>query len=138
MKKFFSVFICIFISIYALGLTSFAIDNVDSEIELFYSNASYVSTNISISGKTITYSCRVQSSKCTKISIYLYLQEYKNGSWTNIDVVSKTINSSTGNVSDTYSSAVSGHKYRTEAHIYAYVGSNCEYIEDFSSSKTCP
>ena len=87
------------------------------------------------SSSNIVYSCNVVGkSTATKISIYLYLQEYKNGNWSNVDVVTKTATTRSAHVSDKFSSAVSGRRYRTEAHVYVYSGSKYEYLEANSAT----
>lgn len=106
------------------------IDYVEPGIELMYLYTDNVSTSVYRSGSNIAYKCDAKGkSTATKISIYLYLQEYSNGAWSNVDVVTKAVNGRSAYVSDTYSSAVSGRKYRTEAHVYVYSGSKYEYLE---------
>lgn len=103
---------------------------MESEIALMNLYTDNVLTDAYKNGSGIFYKCNVNGkSTATKISIYLYLQEYSNGVWSNVDVVTKEVNSRNAYVSDTYSSAVSGKKYRTEAHVYVYSGSKYEYLE---------
>lgn len=86
------------------------------------------------SSGSVYYSCQVSGkSNCTKISAYAYLQEYRNGLWTNVDCVTKVVDGNTLFVSDTYKGA-SGKKYRCEVHVYSYCGSKYEYIETTSST----
>ena len=90
------------------------------------------------SSGNVYYSCQVRGkSSCTKISAYAYLQVYSNGSWSNVDCVTKTVNSSTLFVSDTYK-GTSGSKYRCEVHVYSYSGSKYEYLESTSSTVKKP
>ena len=90
-----------------------------------------ISAEISYNKKVYTSIFRLRA---TKISIYLYLQEYKNGNWSNVDVVTKTATPRSAHVSDKFSSAVSGRRYRTEAHVYVYSGSKYEYLEANSAT----
>ena len=54
--------------------------NINEDIILMNLYTDTVSTTFSKSGPNIVYSCNVVGkSTATKISIYLYLQEYKNG-----------------------------------------------------------
>ena len=83
------------------------IDYVEPGIELMYLYTDNVSTSVYRSGSNIAYKCDAKGkSTATKISIYLYLQEYSNGAWSNVDVVTKAVNGRSAYVSDTYSSAV--------------------------------
>ena len=88
--------------------------NINEDIILMNLYTDTVSTTLSKSGSNIVYSCNVVGkSTATKISIYLYLQEYKNGSWSNVDVVTKTATTRSAHVSDKFSSAVSKPYYET-------------------------
>ena len=109
--------------------------NTNEDIILMNLYTDTVSTTLSKSSSNIVYSCNVVGkSTATKISIYLYLQEYKNGNWSNVDVVTKTATTRSAHVSDKFSSAVSGRIYRTEAHVYVYSGSKYEYLEANSAT----
>ena len=133
MKKMISAIMAICIMMCSLSMSVSAnsvIDYVEPGIELMYLYTDNVSTSEYRSGSNIAYKCDAKGkSTATKISIYLYLQEYSNGAWSNVDVVTKAVNGRSAYVSDTYSSAVSGRKYRTEAHVYVYSGSKYEYLE---------
>ncbi|MGN1334892.1 MAG: hypothetical protein ACI4U1_07225 [Anaerovoracaceae bacterium] len=68
----------------------------------------------------------------TKTTVHLYLQQYKNGKWINIDdwIVSNA------SVSTFISKSVSverGYKYRTKASCYAYAGSKSEHVTKYSA-----
>lgn len=138
MKKIISVLLVFCLSITCLCTNVFADDTttpVDEEITVMNLYTQNVNTYLSASGSTITYKCNVTGkTTATKISIYLYLQQYVNGSWSNVDSVSKTINGTYGSTSDTFSSTVSGRRYRTEAHVYVYSGSKYEYLESNSTT----
>ena len=55
------------------------IDYVEPGIELMYLYTDNVSTSVYRSGSNIAYKCDAKGkSTATKISIYLYLQEYSN------------------------------------------------------------
>ena len=57
------------------------------------------------------------------------VQENVNGSWRNVHVLRKEVNGKYLTATDSYSSAISGHKYRTELQVYTYSGSKSEYLE---------
>lgn len=133
MKKMISAIMAICIMMCSFGMIVSAnntTEYVEPDIALMYLYADDISTGAYRSGSNIAYKCDAKGkSTATKISVYLYLQEYSNGVWSNVDVVTKEVNGRSAYVSDTYSSAVSGRKYRTEAHVYVYSGSKYEYLE---------
>lgn len=112
-------------------------DSNDITVCNLYTDLITAKVAINSSGN-VYYSCQVRGkSSCTKISAYAYLQVYSNGSWSNVDCVTKTVNSSTLFVSDTYK-GTSGSKYRCEVHVYSYSGSKYEYLESTSSTVKKP
>ena len=133
MRKIISVIVtvCVMMCSFGTDVSAYGIsERSGSEISLMNLYTEKITTNLYRSGSDIVYKCSVTGkSTATEISIYLYLQEYVNGVWKSIDVVTKDATGRTANVSDRYSSAVSGRRYRTEAHVYVYSGSNCEYLE---------
>ena len=69
----------------------------------------------------------------TKITVYLYLQQYRNGRWVDYD---DWLESNEG-ISCTVSKTVTvptGYKYRAKASCYAYAGSNYEHIVKYSKA----
>lgn len=133
MKKMISVIMAICIMMCSLSMSvsaNSATNYMKPEVSIMNLYTDDIETVAYKDGSGIFYKCNVTGkSTATKISIYLYLQEYSNGSWSNVDVVTKGVNGRSAYVSDTYSSAVSGRKYRTEAHVYVYSGSKYEYLE---------
>lgn len=93
MKKMISAIMAICIMMCSLSMSVSAnsvIDYVEPGIELMYLYTDNVSTSVYRSGSNIAYKCDAKGkSTATKISIYLYLQEYSNGAWSNVDVVQK-------------------------------------------------
>ena len=136
LKKVVSMLItlCLVLCCSVTSLTaSAAVKDPDPEVGLMYLYTNTVTTNLSKSGtNSIYYKCSVSG----KVSIYVYLQRYNNGTWENVDAANNSASGRSLTVSDTYGSAVKGAKYRTEAHVYVYSGSAYEYIEAFSSTLT--
>ena len=95
--------ICIMICSLSMNVSAnSAIEYVEPGIELMYLYTDDVSTSVYRSGSNTAYNCDARGkSTATKISIYLYLQEYSNGSWSNVDVVTKVVNGRSAYVSDT-------------------------------------
>ncbi|WP_077534339.1 hypothetical protein [Massiliimalia massiliensis] len=76
-----------------------------------------------------------KKSLTTKITIYTYLQQYKNGTWISIGGSSKTTNSYYAY--NTYSKTITkGYKYRTKSVFYVYSGSNLETHTNYSKEAT--
>lgn len=93
--------------------------------------------NISMNGSTANVSGSITGvmGKTTKTSIHLYLQQYKNGSWVNVD--DWTSSGATTNRSLSKSKTVAkGYKYRAKAVCAAYVGADKETVTKYSSSIT--
>ena len=63
----------------------------------------------------------------TKVTIHLYLQQYKNGKWTDYDDWLESKNGTGLTVSKTVT-VPTGYKYRAKASCYAYAGNNCEHV----------
>lgn len=113
-----------------------AANAVNTEISTMNLYTQKIVTTLTGSGtSSIKYACSVTGkSNATSIKVYLYLQEYKNGSWTSVDSIVKTVSGRYFSVSDTYSSAVKGRSYRTKAYVYVYCGSQFEYLTANSST----
>lgn len=107
----------------------------DPEIEPMADNYSKATTSISISGSTVTVSGQLigRAGKTTKTSIHLYLQQYKNGSWVNLDDWTSTGETVTRTLSKT-KTVTKGYKYRTKAVFAAYAGSNKETVTKYSDA----
>ena len=128
-----AVFISVMIALPCLAAELSA--PMEEEITVYDLYTNYVKSNVAISSSgSVYYSCQVNGkSNCTKISAYAYLQEYRNGSWTNVDCVTKEVSGKSLFVSDTYT-GISGRNYRCEVHVYTYSGTKYEYIETTSST----
>ncbi len=130
--------LCLMLCCSVTSLTASAemVNNPEAGIDPQYLYTNTASTELAKSGsKSIYYKGSASgNSSATKVSIYVYLQRYNNGLWENVDVVNNSVSGKNLTVSDTYSSAAKGGKYRTEAHIYVYSGSKYEYIEVFSGT----
>ena len=75
-----------------------------------------------------------QQGKTTKTTIILYLQQYNDGKWINVNL-DNWKNSGTVTCSITKSKSVSkGYKYRTKAVCKAYIGTKVETVTKYSSS----
>lgn len=67
----------------------------------------------------------------TKVTIHLYLQQYKNGKWTDYDDWLESKNGTGLTVSKTVT-VPTAYKYRAKASCYAYAGNNCEHVVKYS------
>ena len=68
----------------------------------------------------------------TKVTIHLYLQQYKDGKWVDYDDWTKTENGVNCTLSETVS-VPKGYTYRAKASCYAYAGSKSEHVIKYSS-----
>lgn len=134
MKKFVSMLIILCMSFCMTSATVSAAVPDDSGISPLHLYTYNVKPNLYFTtANSVKYECTVTGkSGTTQIKIYLYLEENYNGSWRTVDAVTKTVNAKDGYVSDTYTSAVSGRKYRAYASVYVYKGSLYEHIEEYS------
>ena len=103
------------------------------DIELMAENYSSASATISLSGNTAEVTGKIigRAGKTTKTSIHLYLQQYKNGSWVNVDDWTSTGATVARQLSKT-KTVTKGYKYRAKAVCAAYVGSNKETVTKYS------
>ena len=69
----------------------------------------------------------------TKVEVFVYLQQYKNGAWTNIGDWYQYFNNYYGGFSP-QKSVSSGYSYRIKASYYANSGSSWENIISYSPS----
>ena len=68
----------------------------------------------------------------TKVSIHLYLQQYKDGKWVDYDDWTKTEKGVNCTLSETVS-VPKGYTYRAKASCYAYAGSKSEHVIKYSA-----
>ena len=95
-------------------------------------------SKLSISGSTASCVSEVNgySGKTTKIVITQILQKKNSsGSWSNAKSSNKTVNSSSGSLSSTYSGLAKG-TYRLVTSATVYAGNNREVVTSYSSTKT--
>lgn len=67
----------------------------------------------------------------TKVTIHLYLQQYKNGKWVDYDDWLKSENTVRLSLTKTIP-VPAGYKYRAKASCYAYAGSQSEHVTKYS------
>lgn len=133
-----SVLILICLIFIFSGIPTFAATVPSPDAEINAENYRSASAKLSITNSTATVSATIigVTGKTTKTSIYLYLQQYKGGTWVNLESWSSVGNTVTRTLSKT--KVVSkGYKYRTKAVCRAYVGSTVETITKYSASITC-
>ena len=68
----------------------------------------------------------------TKVTIHLYLQQYKDGKWVDYDDWTKTEKGVNCTLSETVS-VPKGYTYRAKASCYAYAGSKSEHVIKYSA-----
>lgn len=68
----------------------------------------------------------------TKVTIHLYLQQYKDGKWVDYDDWTKTEKGVNCTLSETVS-VPKGYTYRAKASCYAYAGSQSEHVIKYSA-----
>ncbi len=134
MKKFVSMLIILCMSFCMASATASAAVPDDPGISPLHLYTYNVKPNIYFTtANSVKYECTVTGkSGTTQIKIYLYLEEFYNGSWRTVDSVSKTVNAQDGYVSDTYTAAASNRNYRAFASVYVYKGSAYEHIEEYN------
>ena len=115
--------------------TAFGAVSSASDVELMAENYSTASATISISGSSVKVESQIigRAGKTTKTSIHLYLQQYKNGSWVNVDDWTSSGNTVARSLSKT-KKVTKGYKYRARAVCAAYVGSDKETVTKYSST----
>lgn len=110
---------------------------VTEEIQPRFSYINAATSVLSFRDGTATAGSTLDGKKgtTTKIVIYTYLQQYKNGAWTTLGGSSKTTNGYYAY--NTYSKAVpKGYKYRTKSVFYAYSGTKYETHTNYSKEVT--
>lgn len=68
----------------------------------------------------------------TKVTIHLYLQQYKDGKWVDYDDWTKTEKGVNCTLTETVS-VPKGYTYRAKASCYAYAGSKSEHVIKYSA-----
>ena len=115
--------------------TAFGAVSSTPDIEPMAENYSSASASISFSGSTAEVTGKIigRAGKTTKTSIHLYLQQYKNGSWVNVDDWTSSGDTVARQLSKK-KTVTKGYKYRAKAVCAAYVGSNKETVTKYSSA----
>lgn len=104
----------------------------DSVIPMDENYASaHASLQIESGEANISAAVKGKAGKTTKVTIHLYLQQYKNGKWTDYDDWLESKNGTSLTVSKTVT-VPKGYKYRAKASCYAYAGNNCEHVVKYS------
>ena len=96
----------------------------------------FTSTNLAISSAgeaVVTGEILGNAGLTTEVWIYLYLEVYVNGSWTNETSWYQTYDSSYGTLQDT-TDVASGYYYRVRASYYAFSGSDYENLVRYSNT----
>lgn len=91
----------------------------------------YAKLRITSGEANISAAITGKAGKTTKVTIHLYLQQYKNGKWTDYDDWLESKNGTSLTVSKTVT-VPTGYKYRAKASCYAYAGNNCEHVVKYS------
>jgi hypothetical protein len=99
-----------------------------------YTESTTQSLSIAKKEATAYASVRGYSDKATKIVIYMYIQQLKNGEWTNLDVHRYEFSSWHASKEITYSSCPHGYTYRLKTSYYVYSGSSYEHISANSAN----
>lgn len=118
------------------SVSAFAATEQSPDVEINAENYNSAFAKLTISDGKATASATIIGivGKTTKTTITLYLQQYKDGKWVNVNTTNWK-NNGTVTCSITKSKSVSkGYKYRTKAVCKAYIGSKSETVTKYSSS----
>ena len=114
--------------------SNLAIEEEISTAKWSYTRLTKTGLTISSAGKaTCLASITGYPGTTTKVEINMYLQQLKNGSWTNVSSWSKTFNTYTGTLENT-KTVTKGYSYRVKVSYYAYSGTKKENIVAYSST----
>ena len=111
---------------------------VENVIAPYWSYTNYTNTLLSISTSGTATAVGIITGYqgiTTSVSICLYLQQYKNGSWTTINSWYNSYSTYRGTLQGT-ASVLKGYQYRVQTSYYAYSGSSYENIVSYSSTVT--
>ncbi len=122
-----SIVLCVAFTSFLGVAFAFELDN-----EVRSENNCNVNVTLSIQGSTASLDAFVMGNiGITQTKVDLYLQQYKNGRWTNYREWSSSENGASCFVSKTVS-VPKGYKYRAKASCYAYAGSSYENVTKYS------
>ena len=111
---------------------------VSADVTICDVNTNYCSSDLSLSGTTVTCKSNVVGvgGKTTKIVINQILQKKtSSGSWSNYKSANTTVNAATGSLSKTYTGLSKG-TYRLSTSATTYAGNQREVVTSYSSTKT--
>ncbi len=130
MKKtltiFFAVFLIVSLSVGSVNAMSGDFSTMAQNYRTANAKIGMDNGVVNLSGKMIGI-----EGTTTKVSVHLYLQQYKNGKWTDYDDWLESKNGTSLTVSKTVT-VPTGYKYRAKASCYAYAGNNCEHVVKYS------
>ncbi len=92
----------------------------------------YARLNITAGEAAVSANVNGKPGITTKVTIHLYLQQYKDGKWVDYDDWTKSANSVNFALAETIS-VPKGYTYRAKASCYAYAGSKSEHVIKYSS-----
>lgn len=106
-------------------------EEVVEPMALYYSTVS-ASLSISSSGiATAKGAIKGIPGTTTKTTVHLYLQQYKNGEWVDVDDWLETGEAVSRTLTKT-KTVTKGYTYRAKASCYAYSGSKYEHVTKYS------
>lgn len=128
-----SVIICLLVITAAVPVHAAIGSGPDAGVMALYYRNAYAELSISSNGTaTLTGTIQGMPGTTTKTTVHLYLQQYKNGDWEDVDdwldsgeTISRTLTKSR--------SVEKGYKYRAKASCYAYSGTKCEHVTKYSA-----
>lgn len=137
MKKIYLIVACLCVTLMISCTSVFAAANPLPGAETNADNYLSASANISADGTTVTSSGNIvgKVGTTTRTTVNLYLQQYKNGAWTNFEVWSSTGYTVTRALSKS-KVVTRGYKYRTKAVCSAYAGDKKETVTKYSGTIT--
>lgn len=92
------------------------------------------SVSLSISGMTASTNASIKASTSDSINATLYLQKYKDGTWTSVK--SKTASTTSGVLSVSFTKLITAGKFRAKLVSKVTKDSETETITSYSSVKT--
>lgn len=100
-----------------------------------YTQSTKTSLSIVSGQATATASLTGYPNTTTKVNIYIYLQRFQNGVWSNVNSAFQSFTGYRGTLQQKFS-VTKGYSYRVYASYYAYSGSACENMTGYSSVVT--
>lgn len=112
-------------------------ESVDGTLKMSrWSYTSSTSQGISVESKEATADAIVTGykDKATKVVMYMYIQQLKDGSWTTLDSHRYEFDTWHGAKEITYSPCPHGYTYRLKCSYYVYSGTEYEHITAYSAN----